>query len=340
MKKIVIASVRPKAGKTTVALGIAKKAGKKVGYMKPLGDNQIYKKKRLVDYDAALFRDVFSIEEAVDEFTLGFYHSKVLHSFPDVKKEIEERYNKLSSGKDLFIIEGSENLVRGKSLGLDSLSVASQLGAEMLLVLSGDVYDMMDSLSFAYTAAKNEGVKIAGIVIDKVKGDVQKLEDEIKLRGIPLIGSVPYIEELDIMKAGYVADKLFARVVAGEGGLGNPVKNILIAALSVPEILRHPDFKKENKLIITGGDRSDVIAASIDDERTSCVILTNDIIPSSNILAKADRKNIPLLSIRADTYTAAKKVENIESIILPDEKEKIRSIEKASEGLDIALLME
>ncbi len=339
MKKLVIASAMPKAGKTTVALGIAKKMGGKIGYMKPLGDNQIYKKKRLVDYDAALFRDVFAIEEPIDDFTLGFYHSKVLHAFPDVKKELEERYNRLSSGKDFLIIEGSEDFVRGNSLGLDSISVASQLNADILLVLSGDVYDMMDSLSFADWATRNKGVKIAGAVIDKIREDTHKIEKEIEERGIPLLGSIPYIDELDIMKAGYVADKLFARVVAGEGGLGNRVRNILIAALSVPEILRHPDFKKEHKLIITGGDRSDVITAALNDTGTSCVVLTNNIVPPSNILARADRKNIPLLSIRSNTYTSAKKVENIESIILPDEKEKIEKIREATEQLDIKPLM-
>jgi len=339
MKKIVIASVMPKAGKTTVALGIAKKFGGRVGYMKPLGDNQIYKKKRLVDYDAALFKEVFNIEEEVDEFTLGFHHSKIIHAFPEIKKEMEERYKRLSSNKDLFIIEGGETLVRGNSLGLDSLSVASSLDADVLFVLSGDVYDMMDYLSFAECAAENAGVKIAGVVINKVREEnIEKIEKEMEKKGILLLGTVPYINELDAMKVKYVADKLFARVVAGEGGLEREVRNILIAALSVPEILRHPDFKKDDKLIITGGDRSDVIAASIDDERTSCIVLTNNIIPPSNILAKADRKGITLLSIRSDTYTAAKKVENIESIILPDEEKKVKKIEEAAAGININFL--
>ncbi|MEA2054474.1 MAG: AAA family ATPase [Candidatus Thermoplasmatota archaeon] len=340
MKKIVIASVMPKAGKTTVALGIAKKMSGNIGYMKPLGDNQIYKKKRLVDYDAALFKEVFSIEEPIDDFTLGFHHSKILHAFPDVGKELEERYNKLSSDKDFFIIEGSEDLVHGNSLGLDSFSVASKLDAGVLLVLSGDMYDMADSLSFADWIARNKKIDIVGAVIDKWREEnTQKIGKELEKRNIPLLGFVPYIDELDMMKVRYVADKLFARVVAGEGGLDNQIKNILIAALSVPEILRHPDFKKEHKLIITGGDRTDVIAASLNDENTSCVILTNNIVPPSNILAKADKSNIPLLSIRPNTYIAAKKVEDIESIILPDEKEKINKIQKATEKLDISVLM-
>jgi len=339
MKEIVIASVMPKAGKTTVALGIAKKFGGKVGYMKPLGDNQIYKKKRLVDYDAALFKEVFGIEEEVDEFTLGFHHSKIIHAFSDINKEVEERYKRLSSNKDLFIIEGGENLVRGNSLGLDPLSVASILDAYVLFVLSGDVYDMIDCLSFAECATKNAGVKIAGAVINKVREEnIEKIEKEMESKGIPLLGTVPYINELDAMKVRYVADKLFARVVAGEDGLEREVRNILIAALSVPEILRHPDFKKDDKLIITGGDRSDVIAASIDDERTSCVVLTNNIVPPSNILAKADRKDIPLLSIRSDTYTAARKVESIESIILPDEEKKVKKIEEAAAEINIDFL--
>lgn len=119
--------------------------GGRVGYMKPLGDNQIYKKKRLVDYDAALFKEIFGIENEVDELTLGFHHSKVIHSFPDVKKELKERFERLSSDKDFFVIEGSEDLVRGKSMGLDPLSVASHLDANILLVLSGDIYEVRDS---------------------------------------------------------------------------------------------------------------------------------------------------------------------------------------------------
>ena len=327
MNKIVIASVMPKAGKTTVALGIALKAGGRIGYMKPLGNNQVYKKKRLVDYDAALFQQTFHIEEPIEEYTLGFHHSKIIHSFPKVADELKSRFSVLSSNKDFFIIEAGEDLVHGKSVGLDPFSISTHLDAGMVLVLSGDVYDILDSLALANEYASHTAVSIAGVVIDKsTNEEISMIQKKLDDFNIQLLGVMPYLPVLDEMSVRYVADKLFARIVAGKDGLEKSIKNILIAALSANQAIRHPDFKKENKLVITGGDRTDVITASIKDPNTSCVILTNNIIPPSSILAKADMNCIPLLSIRSDTFTAAKKVESIESIILPSETRKIEAI--------------
>jgi len=110
------------------------------------------------------------------------------------------------------------------------------------------------------------------------------------------------------------------------------VENIFIAALSASEIKRHPDFGKENKLIITGGDRSDVIAACLD-KKTSAIVLTNNIVPSAPLIARANEMNIPLISVRADTFTTAKMVEGIKPVIMPEEKEKLQHIEKEAKNL-------
>ena len=334
MKKIVVASVRQKVGKTTISLGIAKKK-ENVGYMKPLGDNQIYRKKRLIDYDAFLFKEVFSIDEPVEDFTLGFHHSKILLTFPNVEKEFERRYKSLSKGKDFFIVEGGEDIVRGASIGLDAFSIAKKINAGIILVVAGEAYDIIDDITFANWMANKKGIKIEGIVVNKVKGrDKEKIRKEVKKLGIPILGFVPFIKELNVLKARYIADKLFARVVAGEKGLDKEIESIFIAALSVPEIVRHPEFKKENKLIITGGDRTDVITACLRN-KTSCIILTNNIIPPPNILAKADRNDIPLLLLKSDTYSVAKKVEDIEPIILPDETKKIEKVVEVMEDIDV-----
>ena len=336
MNKIVVISVMPKAGKTTVALGIALRMDGTIGYMKPLGDNQIYKKKRLIDYDAALFKETFDIADPIENFTLGFHHSKIIHAFPQLTQELKTRFDSLAADKDFFIVEGSDDLVHGRSLGLDSLSLAKKLEAGVVLVLSGDAYDMMDSLAMAKTLMPFSNVTILGAVIDKVREEnIEKILTMLEVESVPFLGTMPYLPVLDLMCVRYVADKLFARVIAGGGGVEKSIKNVMIAALSANQMIRHPDFKKENKLIITGGDRTDVIAASLADSNTSCVILTNDIIPPSNILAKADKNKIPLLSIRSDTFSTAKKVEDIESIILPSETQKIEAIQDAAAHLNL-----
>ena len=47
MNKVIIASLRKNAGKTTVMVGLTKALNKKIGYLKPFGDRLIYNKKRL-----------------------------------------------------------------------------------------------------------------------------------------------------------------------------------------------------------------------------------------------------------------------------------------------------
>ena len=326
MKSILFASLDKNSGKTTVELAIAMASGKKIGYMKPFGDNPIYKEKKVVDHDAMLFKEIFKIEAGLDEMCLGLHHSKILHFYKNIEEELVEKYNKLSEGKELFIIESGEFLWKGKSIGLDAFSIADSLDAKIIFVLSGEHYEVMDELSYI---ADLKEERIEGIILNKARGDeVDRMEGKAKEYGIDFLGYIPYIEELKAMRVSYIAEKLFAKVVAGEKGIEKDIENVFIAALSAPEIRRHPDFKKRKKLIITGGDRADVITACLE-EGTSCIVLTNNIVPSTNILAKANEKEIPLLSVRSDTYTTAKLVENIQPVILSHEKEKLEIIEEA-----------
>jgi BioD-like phosphotransacetylase family protein len=52
MKTIVVGSTHKSAGKTSLIVGLAKAVGSSCGYIKPLGDRLLYRKKRLWDYDA------------------------------------------------------------------------------------------------------------------------------------------------------------------------------------------------------------------------------------------------------------------------------------------------
>ena len=74
MKTIVVGSTHKSAGKTSLIVGLAKAAGKPAGYMKPLGDRLLYRKKRLWDYDAALVTNVFGLEDNPEDMTIGFEH--------------------------------------------------------------------------------------------------------------------------------------------------------------------------------------------------------------------------------------------------------------------------
>jgi len=330
MKNILISALDEKSGKTVVAYAIASSSGKNVGYMKPMGNNVLYKDKKVMDQDAILFSK-FMEEISPEKICMGMRHSKILHFYSNVMEEFMKRYEELSRGKDLFIVEGGEFIWKGASINLDAFSISRAIGAEIIFVISGDYYEILDEIE--YIGKIKDALPVKGIIVNRAAEErIDEIRRAAEERGIKYLGFLPFIKKLGVMKVSYIADKLFGRVVAGRDGLNKEVENIFIAALSASEIKRHPDFGKENKLIITGGDRSDVIAACLD-KKTSAIVLTNNIVPSAPLIARANEMNIPLISVRADTFTTAKMVEGIKPVIMPEEKEKLQHIEKEAKNL-------
>jgi BioD-like phosphotransacetylase family protein len=153
-----------------------------------------------------------------------------------------------------------------------------------------------------------------------------------------VLGVIPHRAELTTLEIGHLAENLFAKVIAGEGGLRRVVKQIFIGAMSAQAAMRHPGFAQENKLIITSGDRSDMILAALE-SNTSGVVLTNNIVPPANIISLASERNIPLLLVPYDTYETAKRIEAIEPLLTKDATDKIALLEQlVREHIDLAAL--
>ena len=112
--------------------------------------------------------------------------------------------------------------------------------------------------------------------------------------------------------------------------LFEPRSIAIIGARSPSTALRYPPFRDENKVVITGGDRSDMILASLE-TKTAAIILTGNILPPQNIVAKASERNVPLLSVFSDTYQTARQIENIEPLLTKDDGDKVLLWEKLAQ---------
>jgi BioD-like phosphotransacetylase family protein len=145
--------------------------------------------------------------------------------------------------------------------------------------------------------------------------------------GVPVLGMVPFEPRLTHYAIDYLAEYLFAKVVAGEGGLTNVVQNVFVGAASVNAALRNPVLKRENSLAITSGDRTDMILAALESNVVG-MILTNNILPPPNIIAKATERNVPLLMVSADTYETARKIDNLQPLLTKDDTAKIDLVEQ------------
>ena len=330
MKTIVVGSTHKSAGKTSLIVGLAKAAGGSSGYMKPLGDRLLYRKKRLWDYDAALVTNVLGLDEDPEEMTLGFEHAKLKYMYDaqGMKEKLVEMASSAGSGKECVFVEAGESLAYGTSVNLDAISLAAHLDARFVLVSGGSESTIVDDIAFVKRYVDVGGIDFAGVIINKVRNLEEyrstHLED-VNALGVRVLGVVPFDAELTKLSVGHLAERLLAKTVAGEEGLSRKVSSIMVGAMSTNTALQNPLFKREGKLVITGGDRSDLILAAIE-SNSSGVILTNNVLPSSNIISRASERNIPLLLVPFDTYQTASQIESIDPLLVKDDTKKIESL--------------
>jgi BioD-like phosphotransacetylase family protein len=327
MDKVIIGSLRKSAGKTSSIVGIAGALGKKIAYLKPFGERILSRKKRLWDYDSALITNIFGLGEDPVDMSIGFDHSKIRYMYDEegARKKLLETIAHIGKGKEILFIEGGRDMTYGISVYLDTLSLARYTGSKLFIVVSGEEDAILDDILFLKKHVDLAGVPLGGIIVNKV----QNL-DEFQATHLPIIhkmgvrvmGVIPYQRELTYFTVDYLADRLFAKIITGEGGLKRVVKNVIIGAWSANVYLQNPLFKKENKLVITGGDRTDMILASLEND-TAGIILTNNKLPPPNIISQATAFNIPLLMVFADTYQTAKQIENLEPLLTKDDTAKV-----------------
>jgi BioD-like phosphotransacetylase family protein len=335
MKNIIIGSISENAGKTSLIVGLAKALGKNFGYLKPFGDRLIYRKKRLWDYDSAIVTNIFGLEQSSDEMTIGFEHSKLRYMYDEAgtKSKLLDMANKLGAEKDPIFIEGGKDLTYGTSIRLDTLSIARYIGGKLILVISGDEGTIIDDITFIKKYVDMAKINY-GVIINKI----QNLEDykntqlkEIRDMGIDVLGLIPFEPELTYVSMDYLSEKLQARVIAGEGGLKRRVKHIFVGSMSGDAAVGYPQFKQENKLAITSGDRSDYIVAALE-SNTSGIILTNNVLPPQNLISKASDLNIPMLLVPFTTYETAKQVDDAVPLLTKDDTEHIQLLKRLIEN--------
>jgi uncharacterized protein len=327
MDKLIIASTHQNAGKTSLIVGLSKALNKPFGYMKPLGDRLLYRKKQLWDYDSALVTNIFGLTDDPSYMSLGFDHSKLRYMYDQTttQEKLLEAAERIGEGKELLFIESGRNLTYGISVYLDAISLAEMTGGKLVIVVSGDENTVFDDIAFIKKHVNLSKINFGGVIINKLH-DMETFEDthldEVKSLGVKVVGLLSNQTRLTHFAIDYLAEYLFAKVVAGEGGLTNVVQNVFVGAASVNAALRSPVLKKENSLAITSGDRTDMILAALESNVIG-MILTNNILPPSNIIAKASERNVPLLLVSADTYEIARQIDNLQPLLTKTDTAKI-----------------
>lgn len=333
MKKLIVGSMDPNSGKTSLIIGLARASGQSFGYMKPLGDRLVYRKKRVWDYDAALMTNIFKLDQEPENMTAGFEHLKLRFKYDDegARNRVLEMAGQVSADKDILFVEGGKNIEFGISFFLNVTSLASYLDGKLVMVIGGDENYIVDNVIFIQKHLALSGLKFGGVIINKVRNvdDFKNVYIPLmKKSGVNILGIIPFEEKLTFFSMEYLAQYLLARVVVGEQWIKRRISNIFVGAASVESVYSDARFHKENKLMITSGDRSDMLLASFEDKCTAAVVLTNNILPPQSILSRADEKQIPVLLVPYGVYETAKQIEALTPLITNSNTAEIELMEK------------
>ena len=341
MKKIFIAATKENDGKTTIALGLLlnlKEKFKKIAFFKPIGQRYVE------ETGYAVSKDSFLIEKVCKFRTKPIYMNPLIVKRGFTKKYIQnpnkekitkkilQAFRKISNNKDVVIIEGTGHAGVGAVFEHSNAHVARLLDAEVIIVSSGGLGRPIDEVFLNYNLFKHLGVKVKGVIINKVlREKIEELkpllEDGLKRLGINLYGVIPYYPQLSIPTVSQIYEATNYEVITGRENMNREVKNIIVGAMTPHDIL---SVIKEGSLIITPGDRDDIILATLSSQSTGIeiagIILTQEIMPHFRILSLLKRTKIPVLLAKEDTFLVATRIHDINVKIRYQDKEKIEII--------------
>jgi BioD-like phosphotransacetylase family protein len=351
---IYIVSREELSGKSIILISLGllfKESGKKVGYFKPLGLKNIFGvKDDFLDKDINMIKNILDLEDNSElicpfNFTKDEFLQEISKiNSTDFFQRIILSYNKISQNKEVILIEGPSTISMGYILGYPVPKLAKKFNSKLLLVEKYKDDFVVDNVLQAKDFCIKWNIQLFGVILNCVpRIYIEKVKDIIKplleRNGIKVLGIIPEDDMLKALTVREVQEVLNGNILAGKDGLDNKVETVLVGAMTPESALKY--FQKaKNEMIITGGDRTDIIIAALK-AGTSALILTGNLYPNVKILSQADELSVPVILIPYDTYTTLQIVQKIVGRINPKDKKRVnRMKELVKENVDWKLICE
>ncbi len=338
-KAIYIATNEPYTGKSIVTLGLMRMLlGRtpNVGYFRPIIDDTKSKK---VDNHISTMISYFDLdmkhEEAYALTRSEFVN--MLNNDEDGKiiDIIIDKYKYLEEKNDFVLVEGTDFQGEGSAVELDAnILIAKNLGIPVLIVSSGvdkEIDEFIADIHIAYDSFEDKEVEVIAIIANKItRKNLKKVKEGIS-RNIPkdvLVNAIPRIKSLIHPTLTEIVTALNAEILFGNGYLNNPIESVKVGAMQLRHYLNYID---NNSLIITPGDRGDIILGalqaniSVNYPKIAGIVLTGNIKPERPILKLVEglSRIVPIILTKEETYKIATKIADVKPRIYADNKDKI-----------------
>ncbi|MCA1919326.1 MAG: phosphate acetyltransferase [Flavobacterium piscis] len=340
-KAVYIATSDHNSGKSIITLGlmsilIGKTA--KVGYFRPIVedfvdgelDNHIETVLSYFNLDIK-FEDAYAITKS------KLIKKKNKGKIGEVLDLIIEKYKKLEERFDFVLVEGTSFTGEGTSIELDlNVLIAKNLGIPTIIIGSGvgkTLEELVDSLYLVYDSFKVKEVEVLSVIANKVQFENIELVTQGLQKSLPenvLINTIPLISSLNNPTMQEIVNQLDAKVLFGSAYLNNEIGHFSVGAMQLHNYLVH---LHDNALVITPGDRSDIILGALQANESanyptiSGIILTGNIVPEQSILKLIEGLSaiVPIIAVDGGTYNITNKIGAIKSEIYANNTHKIET---------------
>ncbi|RVT76540.1 phosphate acetyltransferase [Flavobacterium sufflavum] len=340
-KAIYIATSESNSGKSIITLGLMSMLiGKtaKVGYFRPIIedfedgklDNHIETVISHFGLDIR-FEDAFAITKS------QLIKKKNKGKIGDVLDLIIEKFKHLEERFDFVLVEGTSFSGEGTAIELDmNVLIAKNLGIPTIIVGSGvgkTLEEFLDGEYLAYDSFKNKEVEVLAFIANKIQPENLKLAEDGLRSVLPkevLVSAIPVVSSLNNPTVKEIVEELDAKILFGKDFINNEVGSFSVGAMQLRNYLLH---LKENALVITPGDRADIILGalqaneSVNYPSVSGIVLTGNILPEDSILKLIEGLNgvVPIISVEGGTYRITNKIGSIQSKIYAENIHKIET---------------
>ncbi|MFC1478622.1 phosphotransacetylase family protein [Candidatus Margulisiibacteriota bacterium] len=360
-KALYVAATSQNDGKTTVSLGLLhefSKRFKNLGFIKPIGQQSVIINNERIDKDTVLIESVCHFDCDIKSMSPiaiphGFTEKYLLNR--EVKKahlhkNLMDAYAEVSAGKDAVIIEGTGHAGVGSVFDMNNAAVAQMLGSKAIIVARGGVGKPIDKVYLSKVLFEKAGVEILGVILNQVREDkydkVKQLANiALENMGLKLLGVIPQQNMLSAPTMFQIKENLKGELINGDNLYAN-IDEIVVGAMTAPHAIQRI---KNGTLLITPGDREDLIAAILSSEISgknpagslTGIILTGGIMPGWNVIELIRKTSIPVVLVKEETYNAASHVHDLLVKIAPKEEKKIKLAQQlARKYLDVDYIIE
>ena len=340
-KAIYIATTEPNSGKSIVSLGLMQlllgKAAK-VGYFRPIIDDI---EPGSIDNHINTISTFFKLDIPFED-AYAFTRSEVIRMKnedrdDEIISKIIEKYKAVEERFDFVLVEGTSFSGEGTIIEFDiNMIISKNLGIPAIILASGvgkTLDGLVGNLQIAYDSFDDKGVQVLAIIANKVQPEniplvVEGLEKQ--LPATVLVGAIPLNPILSNPSVKEINDTLKGEVLFGEMYMNNRVDGFSVGAMQLRNYLIN---LKQNGLVITPGDRADIILGALQANisanypAVSGIVLTGELRPEDAIckLIEGLSDVVPILSVEGGTFAIANSIGAIKSKIYAENTEKIKT---------------